>query len=125
LDESFLIRIVQNRMTVENKRILDEIRKKRRQDRVGVTIPRNSRSSIPEWEALLQMRYAPYIMKRSAILTMKKAADYLGWPGGPKRAPSDGPPGVKTIWIGLMKLCILLAYWLLIIKYHGKNKNYR
>jgi hypothetical protein len=23
---------------------------------------------------------------------------------------TDGPPGVKTIWIGLMKLYILLAY---------------
>ncbi|GHU14778.1 hypothetical protein FACS1894161_5470 [Spirochaetia bacterium] len=42
--------------------------------------------------------------------TMKEAIDYLGWQGGPKRAPSDGPPGVKTIWIGLMKLYILLAY---------------
>jgi hypothetical protein len=30
--------------------------------------------------------------------------------GGPKRAPSDGPPGVKTIWLGLMKLYILLTY---------------
>jgi hypothetical protein len=38
---------------------------------------------------------------------MKEAADYLG---GPKSAPSDGPPGVKTIWIGLMKLYILLVY---------------
>jgi hypothetical protein len=42
--------------------------------------------------------------------TIKEAVDYLGWLGGPKRAPSDGPPGVKTIWIGLMKLYILLAY---------------
>jgi hypothetical protein len=41
---------------------------------------------------------------------IKEAVDYLGWLGGPKRAPSDGPPGVKTIWIGLMKLHILLAY---------------
>jgi hypothetical protein len=42
--------------------------------------------------------------------TMKEAVEYLGWLGGPKRAPSDGPPGVKTIWIGLMKRYILLAY---------------
>jgi hypothetical protein len=41
---------------------------------------------------------------------IKEAVDYLGWLGGPKRAPSDGPPGVKTVWIGLMKLYILLAY---------------
>jgi hypothetical protein len=32
--------------------------------------------------------------------TIKEAIDYLG---ESKRAPSDGPPGVKTIWIGLMK----------------------
>ncbi|MDR2739895.1 MAG: hypothetical protein LBB68_08715, partial [Treponema sp.] len=42
--------------------------------------------------------------------TIKEAVDYPGWLGGPKRAPCDGPPGVKTIWIGLMKLYILLAY---------------
>ncbi|MHB9292315.1 hypothetical protein Holit_01411 [Hollandina sp. SP2] len=42
--------------------------------------------------------------------TIKEAVDYLGRLGGPKRAPSDRPPGVKTIWIGLMKLYILLAY---------------
>jgi hypothetical protein len=42
--------------------------------------------------------------------TIKEAVDYPGRLGGPKRAPSDGPPGVKTIWIGLMKLYILLAY---------------
>jgi hypothetical protein len=41
---------------------------------------------------------------------MKEAVDYLGRLGGPKCAPSDGPLGVKTIWIGLMKLYILLAY---------------
>jgi hypothetical protein len=246
-DEAFLIRIVQNRMTVENRRILDEIRKKRCQGRVGVSIPRDSRSSIPEREAVLQMRYAPFRIKRPQTLnpvktlpesvevnviyvkeehppgghrpvewflitnepvntveeaymyvgyymqrwkierfhyvlksgcaieklqernmdrtvalilmysiiavmilnmtymgrlkpdapcsvllgpdewkllycianktkkepkkpyTMKEAAEYLGWLGGPKRASSDGPPGVKTIWIGLMKLCILPA----------------
>jgi hypothetical protein len=38
--------------------------------------------------------------------TMKEAVECLGWLGGPKRAPSGGPPGVKTIWIGLMKLYI-------------------
>jgi hypothetical protein len=42
--------------------------------------------------------------------TIKEAVDCLGRPGGPKRAPDDGPPGVKTIWLGLMKLYILLAY---------------
>jgi hypothetical protein len=33
--------------------------------------------------------------------TIKKAVDYVSWLGGPKRASSDGPPGVKTVWTGL------------------------
>ncbi|MDR2445944.1 MAG: hypothetical protein LBD58_01425 [Treponema sp.] len=41
---------------------------------------------------------------------IKEAADCLGRLGGPKRDPRDGPPGVRTIWIGLMKLYIPLAY---------------
>jgi hypothetical protein len=248
LDEAFLIRIAQNRMTVENKRIRDEIQKKRCQGRVGVSIPRDSRSGISERKAVLQLRYAPFVIKKPSNLgpvktlpealevnvihvkeedppqgkepiewflmtrepvgtaeeayeyvgyymqrwkierfhyvlksgcgieklqerclekttvlilmysiiavmilnmtytarltpelpcsvlleeeawkllycvankvkkepkkaySMKEAVDYLGRLGGPKRAPSDGPPGVKTIWIGLMKLYILLAY---------------
>ncbi|MCL2138335.1 MAG: IS4 family transposase, partial [Treponema sp.] len=46
--------------------------------------------------------------------TIAEAVTYLSWLGGPKRAPSDGPPGVKTIWIGLDKLNTLLTYkeWL-------------
>jgi hypothetical protein len=46
--------------------------------------------------------------------TIREAIVYLSWLGGPKRAPSDGPPGVKTIWIGLDKLNTLLTYkeWL-------------
>jgi hypothetical protein len=42
--------------------------------------------------------------------TIKEAVNCLGRWGGLKRALSDGPPGVNTIWIGLMKLYILLAY---------------
>ncbi|GHU14376.1 hypothetical protein FACS1894161_5010 [Spirochaetia bacterium] len=41
---------------------------------------------------------------------IKQAVDYVGALGGPKRAPSDGPPGVKTIWTGLQKLYTLLDY---------------
>jgi hypothetical protein len=42
--------------------------------------------------------------------TIKEAVDYAGWLGGPKRAPSDGPPGVKTIWLGLQKFYTLFDY---------------
>jgi hypothetical protein len=41
---------------------------------------------------------------------IKQAVDYVGWLGGPKRAPRDGPPGVKSIWSGLQKLYTLLDY---------------
>ena len=248
LDEAILVRIVQNRMTVENNRILDDIKGKPCQGKVEVSIPRDSRSGTPERKAVLQVRYASYSVKRPGILnsvktlpetidlqiiyvreenpvkgkgaiewflatsepvnsveeaceyvgyyvqrwkierfhyvlksgcaieklqersmekttalilmysiiaviilnmtyagrlipeapcslvleeaewkllycvanktkkkpkkpyTIREAIEYLGRLGGPKRAPSNGPPGVKTIWIGLMKLYILLAY---------------
>ena len=58
LNEPVLIRIAQNRMTVENKRILDEIRKKRCPGRVTARIPRDSRSGIAERDVVLQLRYA-------------------------------------------------------------------
>jgi hypothetical protein len=73
LNEPLLIRIVQNRMTIENKRILDEIRKKRCQGRVEVTLPRDSRSSIPERKAVVQLRYASYPVKRPHILNPVKS----------------------------------------------------
>jgi len=46
--------------------------------------------------------------------SIHEAVTYLGRLGGPKRAPSDGPPGVKTVWMGLSTLNTLLAYreWL-------------
>jgi len=41
---------------------------------------------------------------------MQDAIKYLSWLGGPKRAPSDGPPGVKTIWMALEKFYTLVFY---------------
>jgi hypothetical protein len=41
--------------------------------------------------------------------TIKEAVDCLGWLRWPKQDPSDGHPGIKTIWIGLMELHILMA----------------
>jgi hypothetical protein len=35
---------------------------------------------------------------------------YIVWLGGPKTAPDDSPPGVKTVWKGLQKLYTLLGY---------------
>jgi hypothetical protein len=42
--------------------------------------------------------------------SIKNAVTYLSQLGGPKRAPSDGPPGLKLIWIGLMVLQNLVTY---------------
>jgi hypothetical protein len=244
----FLIRIAQNRMTVDNRRILDAIRAKRCMGRVAITIPRDSRRNLKEREGVLQIRCERFEIRRPQILnknkalqdslevwvvhakeekppkgseaiewflmtnetvetveaayeragyylqrwkidrfhyvlksgcaveklqersidkttmlvlmysviavtilnmtymarihpkepctiffeedewkvlyctanktkkapkkpyTIEEAVTYLGWLGGPKRAPSDGPPGVKTIWTGLMTLNTLLAY---------------
>ena len=53
----FLIRITQNRITVDNRRILDSIRKKHCMGKVEITIPRDSRKNIKEREGVLQIRY--------------------------------------------------------------------
>jgi hypothetical protein len=250
--QSFLIRIVQNRKTVENQKILDAIRTKPCMGKATTMIPRSSRAGVQEREAVLQIRYECFQIRRPLILNKIKklksvqqatviyvqeeqrdasiepiewylltnepvesveaayekvtwykqrwkieqfhyvlksgckveklqersmdkttllvlmysiiattimnityiarihpelpctvcfekdewrllyctanktrnppehpypigeAVTYLSWLGGPKRAPSDGPPGVKTIWIGLQTLNTLLAFreWL-------------
>jgi hypothetical protein len=246
--QAFLIRMEHNRKTMENKKIMDEIRKKRYMGRVKTMIPRNSRAGVKEREATLQIRYDHFAIKRPQLLnniktlkgaqeviviyvreeqqdksvepiewflltnepvesaeaayekatwymqrwkieqfhhvlksgcnveklqersmdkttllvlmysiiaaavmnityiarihpqlpctvcfeedewkvlyrtakktkrtpknpyTIAEAVTYLSWLGGPKRAPSDGPPGVKTIWIGIDKLNTLLLF---------------
>jgi hypothetical protein len=52
LKEPLLIRIARNRMRIENRRIVDAIRKKRCQGRVEARLPRDSRSGIAEREAV-------------------------------------------------------------------------
>jgi hypothetical protein len=42
--------------------------------------------------------------------SISDAVKYLGWLGGPKQAPSDGPPGVKLVWTGWSNLQLLMAY---------------
>jgi len=41
---------------------------------------------------------------------MAEAIKYIAILGGFNGARSDGPPGVKVIWIGLSKLYVLLAH---------------
>jgi hypothetical protein len=42
--------------------------------------------------------------------SMQEALTYISWLGGPKRAPSDGPPGLKTVWEGMKILNTLMEY---------------
>ena len=68
----FLIRIAQNRMTMDNKRILNEIRQKPCAGKVRVTIPRDSRRNVQEREAVLYVRYGQFEIRRPAILNKVK-----------------------------------------------------
>ncbi|MDR1902612.1 MAG: hypothetical protein LBQ88_10065 [Treponema sp.] len=46
---------------------------------------------------------------KKAIKTYK-CNRLMGNLGGRRRAPSDGPPGVKTVWRGLQKFYTLYGY---------------
>ena len=46
---------------------------------------------------------------------MEEAIKYIGQLGGYKRAPSDGPPGLKVIWKGLDKLYEFITSYLNVI----------
>ena len=52
----FLIRVAQNRITVDNQKILDVIREKPCIGRVEITIPRDSRKNVKERIGTLQIR---------------------------------------------------------------------
>ena len=70
--QAFLIRIAQNRITAENHKILDKIREKQCIGKVKTTIPRDSRKSLAEREAVLQIRYGGFEIKRPHILNKNK-----------------------------------------------------
>jgi len=69
----FLIRVAQNRMTVDNRQILDAVRKKQCMGKVTITIPRDSRRNLKEREGILQIRYCRFEIKRPKILDKNKA----------------------------------------------------
>jgi hypothetical protein len=70
--QAFLIRIAENRKTVKNEKILDGMRKKQCMGRVKTSIPRNSRAGVKEREAVLQIRYESFEIKRHEILNKIK-----------------------------------------------------
>ena len=56
-----------------------------------------------EWKILYQIIHKTKIPPAEPY-SMADAVKYLGELGSYKRAPSDGPPGLKSIWAGLFKL---------------------
>ena len=64
----FLTRIAQNRMTTDNKNILDSIRKEQCQGSTVVSVPRNSGKNQKRRTATLSLRYQQYNIKRPARL---------------------------------------------------------
>jgi len=68
----FLIRVAQNRMTLDNERILDAIRKKQCIGRVEITIPRDSKKNVKERQGTLQIRCERFKIKRPSILNKVK-----------------------------------------------------
>ncbi|MDR0374523.1 MAG: hypothetical protein LBH85_02230 [Treponema sp.] len=77
--------------------------------RIHPRLPRAALFEDEEWKTLYRAanrtKKAPH-----RPYAIKQAADYIGWLGWPKRAPGDGPPGVKTVWTGLQKFYTLLVY---------------
>ena len=47
--------------------------------------------------------------------SLAKAVEYLGRLSGYNRAPSDGPPGLQSIWRGLFLLWFLVDCFVLIM----------
>jgi hypothetical protein len=65
-------------MTVENERIPDEIQREQCRGLVVVSIPRDSRSNIPEGEAVLQVRHAPFTIKKPYnLVPVKTVAEWV------------------------------------------------
>jgi hypothetical protein len=77
--------------------------------RIFPNIPCNTFFDDDEWKTLYKIvnktKYAP-----DEPYSLADAIMYLGTLGSYKRAPSDGPPGLKSIWKGLCKLYDALEY---------------
>jgi hypothetical protein len=69
----FLIRIIQNRLTVENGKILDKIRKTKVKGRVTARIPRDSRRKVKAREVVLMVRFALFKIQKPQIFAKKSS----------------------------------------------------
>lgn len=77
--------------------------------RILPDLPCNVFFEDDEWKILHKIvnktKYAP-----DEPYSLADAVKYLGTLGGYKRAPSDGPPGLKSVWNGLHELYNVLEY---------------
>jgi hypothetical protein len=64
----FLTRIAQNRMTEDNQKILDAIKKVKCEGEVIVKVPRNSNQKLQKRDATLEVRFHQYKIQRPQIL---------------------------------------------------------
>ena len=64
-----------------------------------------------EWKILYRIANKTKVAPEKPY-SMSDAVKYLGQLGSYKRAPSDGPPGLKSIWIGLVMLFVAMDLFL-------------
>lgn len=63
LDTTFLIRIVQNRLTTSNEKIIDEIKKEASVGSIEVIVPRNPMKNIKKRNATLEISFKKFELK--------------------------------------------------------------
>jgi hypothetical protein len=68
----FLIRVIQNRLTAGNGKILDKIRKTKVKGRITAHIPRDSRRKVKAREVVLMVRFARFEIQKPQILAKNK-----------------------------------------------------
>ena len=68
--------------------------------------------SEEEWQILFLMIHKKTKKVPTSPYSMADAVKYLGQLGSYKRAPSDGPPGLKAIWGGLFRLFEFMEYYI-------------
>jgi hypothetical protein len=100
LDEPALVRIAQNRMTAENERMLDGMRKRRRQERVEAALPRDIWSDIPEWDAASRMRRAAFGKAPRILNPVETPPDCIDMRA--VYVEEEGPPAGKEPIEGLL-----------------------
>ncbi|GHT99697.1 hypothetical protein FACS1894126_5970 [Alphaproteobacteria bacterium] len=64
----FLIRVANNRLTTDNKKIIDEIKSRRHHGFMKVSVPRNSRTNTKARETILEVNYHSFKLKKPRAL---------------------------------------------------------